>query len=548
MFSMQTENIGIDGKINKSSFKVVVKNPDYDPNGEMENVLEFNLGVVKILKRTNQGELSSPNQFLLLNKYLDYKGLEFKKTLFRKYWDLHMYAYNALYSTEVDAVKFSQFRDYFNPVLEMFDLEDIRYFLSNVFKLHIPQNLSAEFDENIEKDNRGFKKQTYIQVDYQNLVDFIILIKGTYPLLIEYAKLNSAKYHSINTDKVAQSRLDYDLTSFYRSSNIVAECGAMRKLKEFTENLLRANEKNESDINKIIINKGLSEEEILEHSVAQVIIQKLTVVNITNTDNDKSIIAGFYTYIKNKLQPTGIVDKSHDPNSRDSVMENVKICLDLPIGVVQTANFFTREIDRIITQLPIQQRELIEKGIVIEGKEYNIYQIKELLYNTLVNSDQEFNIHDNTLILTGIIFKPIIMPRYIDYLDLTNILNLMALGCSYLFNLKFLDLMELYISGYTSTREDGSMRINTTGNKSRINVDDVGDLEKYFPLRKFPKGSNLEGELLIKLWVEEFSLRYYKHAWANIVTGSVVEIPTDIKVLVSKFLIVHEQLITGKKL
>lgn len=540
---MAKDMFEINHVVNKawSVWLVVINNPNPDKLKTLPLKIECNLGIV--LKRKLEKNLSSVCQFQALNQFLDYKGEEFKEQLYEGYWQAADYIERVIYSTDPDIKDGKDFKDYFYKVLDMFDLEEIREFLTNVFKLYIPQNLSARFDKNIEKDNRGFEKQTYLQGDYQNLIDFAILVKATYPLLLLYGSLISKpRQQTVNKEKSQDEGLDYKLCIFYRHAQKVAQCPAISKLRAFTENLYESLEKNDDDKLKISISKNLSSEEIIEHIMAEVILKKISVITITNTEDDRGIVAGFYNYINNKFTPQNIMKNNFKPaGEKDSIIESYRMVMDLPLGLVQTANFYTNSVESIMNCLPDKQRSLIEEGIIINSETYSIERIREL-----TNNLNNLYIHDNTLVLTGIIFKSILTPKYIDYLNTNNVLNLIALGVSYLFNMGYVELADLYISGYTTTYNDGAITINTTSNKSRVSMDDIIELEKYFPLKKFPNKTRADGELIIKSWVETYCNAFYKHTWNHAFSGDNILIPPDIKIMVSKFLIDHEKLLYGE--
>lgn len=521
-------------------WNVVIKNPNPIALNNLPKEIKLNLKV--ILSRQMSDILASDLQFKVLNQFLDYKGEQFKEDLYKKYMEAYDYIDLALYSSKPEDKDGKDFKDYFYRILDMFKLGEIRHFLTDIFKLHIPNNLSAKFDVNIEKDNRGFEERTYLQSDYQYLIDFTVFVKATYPLLIMYGELISRPTRqNANREKSHDDGFSYKLTIFYRNYPPLHNFPAINKIRDFVQNLYDSLEKNELDKAKISITKNLSPEEIVEHAIADIIITKVTVTKLNNNDDDRSIVSGFYNYINNKFNQTKVLENNFKAGGdKDSNIESYRMVMDLPLGMVQTACFFTNSIEGIYEQLPPQQQELIKEGMIINTKHYSVEDVRALVENL-----KHLHIHNNTLILTSIIFKYILTPKYVEYLNLSNMLNLITLGGIYLFNSGHLELADLYLSGYSTTLEDGAITINATTNKSRVGMDDIQELSKYFPLKKFPNKTKTDGELIIKSWVETYANSFYKHTWKHAFTGENVLIPSNIKILISKFLIDHEKLLYG---
>ena len=92
---------------------------------------EIDFNISTIISKRNKQELDDPNQFLLLNSYIDYKGEEFKRELFNRLRQ----SYNDLKSKVLFQQGMYPLPSYIvNPVLDMFTIEDVRYFLKEVWK------------------------------------------------------------------------------------------------------------------------------------------------------------------------------------------------------------------------------------------------------------------------------------------------------------------------------------------------------------------------------------------------------------------------------
>ena len=81
------------------------------------------------------------------------------------------------------------------------------------------------------------------------------------------------------------------------------------------------------------------------------------------------------------------------------------------------------------------------------------------------------------------IFKDVLDPRMIDYIKIDNIINLMAVGFTYLWNLDFKNIALLLVARLDKT-ESEVFSINSVVNKSRIDKELKDQLDFLYPLRK----------------------------------------------------------------
>lgn len=511
---------------------------------DKDNRLEFTIN--SIIQRKAMEDLLSPKQFVILNAYVDYKGEEFKRELFELYRRSYDRIDNLIFEPDFGEKMPLPF-DIVHPILEKFDIEDIKNFLVNEYKIGIPSNLKEVFEDRIEMDGIGTRAQTYLRSDYVYLVAFIVVIKATFMVLGQFSKATNECFNA--------PERDYYLLRFYRQCDRLTHSQPYDKILQYVTSLINAKATSDEDRLIRIIDKMIEEDEIVMYYLSKVIFQKLTVATIVDDTHEGNVVNTMYTFISHKIGSKGPVktvlrEKTHitDPSNREkeSFMDSHLIIGDLPHGVIVTANYATSSMDNILRQLSPDMLEIINRPIVCDGKTYTLKEIEK-------QCDRfQFNIiSDHSMKLLEIIFKGCMDPRYIYRLELKSLLSLLPIGFAYLWNMNFKPLAMLLTATYYND-ESGFRLINSTSNKSRIPHDLLDKLKELFPLEKAGNKTNPNGELVVKKGIEEFGNSFYSIAWVSVLDHSfakeifgtqdgVCPVKEDLKIQLATFLIEHEK-------
>lgn len=506
---------------------------------DRKHKLEFTIG--SIIQRKGKEDLLNSEQYALLNAYVDYKGQKFKEELFAAYSEALENIENLIHSSDFGP---KQTLPYWimNRVFELYDLNDISYFVNEVYKLEIPSRLDYEFDDQIEKDGKGTREQTYLRSDYADLAAFVIFIKGTYMLLSQYAYVTGDCFKHPNKDSV--------LFMFYKRYEPIYNSNAMVKLHQFINKLI--NDPKASPEKKYIriLEKRLSDDEMSELILSQAIFQKLTVATIVSDTSDCNVVNAIYCAVINKLGSKGSIEKTFrektvlgGEDGEESIIDSHKSMTDVTAGDVVTVNWATSTVERILNQLKDSQYELAVKPIEANGKIFTLENIYEY-----AESFRSYHITSHTLAMLRIMFKGAFDPRYINYLELDSIISLVTVGFAYQWNLGFRHLAMLLMSTHKSGDEHDAL--NTTTNKTRLTQELIGQLEKIYPLSKIGNKTNPDGELVIKRWIEDFGNSYYGVTWSTALpedfsielfkkSSPIVPLMEDLKLQIARFLIAN---------
>lgn len=533
-----TETFQVSNNKAKSGYCVRIRR-DKDDKG-----LEFIIG--NILPRKTDEDLKSSKQFILLTKYLDYKGPEFQDKLYALYQE----SYNDLQNMAGEEP--DQFKNYviIHRLLDIFDYEDIVKFLKDVYKLKVPDVISPDFDMQTQQDEEGTREQTYTRPDYIELVGLVVIIKATFMVAGHMTYVCEDKCPDMN-------RFIKILYKIYYRHDVIGNIPPMIKLIQFTEKLFYNPKYNEKDLLSMVIKRGMSDEEIIESLVSQIIFHKLTVSSIVEDNEEVYIVNIMFKFVTNKLKSQSnkgqgtITEKSQmlvseERNDRESIFENYIMQTDVTTGDISKVNWCTSTMDIIIPQLHPYHQQLIKQGITLKtGEHYTVEKIREYIscYGYYAYPDQ-------SIILLHPIFKGMLDQRLFDYVESNNMLNFLALAVPYVWNLGFPKLA-LLMTSVPFQSEEKMLTINMSSGRTRIPQNILDELHKLFPLYRLNKKDG-DKEYVIRKDIEMFTNSFYNNSWKTTlpkemvvdVFGTnmeIIPVPDDLRIIMSTFLIENEK-------
>lgn len=498
-----------------------------------EDNIEFIIS--SIISKRNKDELNDPNQFLLLNAYLDYKGPDFKAELFRRYQqvseDILMTA------TRHSIVPLPL--EITNPILDMLELDDIYNYVKNVYGLQAPSNLATEFNQMIVNDGRGTREQTYIKDDYLKLASLCLIIKAIIGPVGQFAHI---KQRDVGTE-----HKEYILFQFIKRHKIF-HSDPMVKLLSFIEKSVNSSITTDETNSIRAIEKKLPREEIPTFVLSVVVLQKIPVACLVDDNADRNVITKIYNYVNNKLKATGDVTKTirnktsltdveSGSGDKESTIESTRIIEDIAVANLIEMDWSINSPEKIVFQMPPRNKELINPEVLQDAIHFT------KVFNTAPINRCQIDI-------LAFIFKIVIDPRSLDYVSISSIVNLMAVGFAYLWGLNFKSLALLLVAQQDTTNER-SMSINITTNKSRIPVETKDELSKYYPHNRVINEEtsnnlveetigNLVNELYDIKWIHTADEKYILEVYKDRSSGNIL--PQDLKIQLANFIIKHEQL------
>ncbi len=515
--------------------------------GDITVAIEFNGNTIEfiissIISKRNKDELDPERQFMLLNSYVDYKGDAFKEELFKLYQKADEEIINSIPRKELTPLPFG----IAHPILDMFDIADVFNYIKNIYQLKAPNNLKEEFDMLIEQDGRGSRVQTYLKDDYLEFAALAVIIKSVMGPLGQFAYVKQKDFSGAHKE--------YFLFYFISTHRLYATT-AMQKLFGWVEKLVDA-PTNDSEADAIrIIERQIPKSEMSMYILAIVVIQKISIATLVNDNEDKNIITRVYNYINNKLRNNGDVSKSirdktilTDPESgegdKESVIESYRMASALTRGQEVEMDWSVSDIKIILAQMPIAVDQVVDGRVTISS---------EALIDSLVFCRYFFsgNIHPQQINLLGIIFKDIIDPRGLAYIQIEGIINLLSVGFVYLWGMGYKNLA-LLLTAYVDNNTNNTHYINITVNRSRLSQTIKDDLNYYFPYNRVINSdtsvnlieesiNEITNDLFAKRWIPTASDKYVTEVLG--VDKNINKIlPPDLKIQLAEFIIQHERL------
>lgn len=389
-----------------------------------------------IIAKNKTDKMDPLEQFYILNDFLDKKGEEFKDMFFNTYVEVYEYL-NQYY----DSIEDSQVEVYphIHRIFDMIKLEETMEHavsLVNEGIIKVPSNLSQVLDEFMVKDGIGSREQTYLHKDYIQLAGMITFIKATYPILIHFV--------NIFVDEKNGATKDAKVAEVYFLYSELMECEPMNKLKQFIEQIVLGPKIKDIDIETRMLEKNLSREEFTDYFLAQVLIEFLTISSLLRDADDKHTILKLFGFLMGRFKSKKQTQKQIKVMTQlkgadgdlESTLECSKINTDLLISTVRLINVSCRSVDDVLLQF---SRYSAYKGLLthidVDGKKISVYEIRDALESLM-----GLPISKSTTILVKCFIKKILDPRFISYMEIAPMLNVIAVCFVYMYNRGHRDL------------------------------------------------------------------------------------------------------------
>ena len=517
-----------------------------------DQTLEFILS--SLISKRNKSELNEQLQFVLLNSYLDYKGDAFKEQVFNELVKannaVEEWGYIKGIATKNEPNKDVVTRGglplpcyIINPILDLFDLQDVFKYLKEVYKLQPPKNLAVEFNPMIEKDARGSRVQTYLKDDYLELAAMILIIKVAMCPIFQFAYYKQKELGTMYRE--------YLLLHLFMEHPIF-NCDPMQKLLGLIEKLIEQTTKEEDGVvSARKLEKMLPQEEIPYYILGIILIQKVSIATLVDDNADKNIITKVYNYVNNKLKNTGDVSKSirnktimkdiESPNEdNESLIESYRSQEKIAVSSIVEFDWAVNSIDKIIYMLTPSQQSKINPEILNDAKEF----CKVLLEHSITKIQLTF---------LSILFKSVIDPRALEYIKLENIYNLLVIGFTYLWGIDCKKIALLLVSIVDNNASD-MFYVNTTSNKSRLSKEMKDKLDELYPYKRVINSTtsnnvveecinNLTNDIYTKKWIPVAYEKYLVDVLGNNDISKLID--SELKITICNFIITNEEVLNA---
>ena len=266
-----------------------------------------------------------PTMYSHINGYLQNLPVNVQEELYNVIQEVYLFNQTNNYST-LESVKYLEGR--IDVAAQLLNLDLWRqWFRENCKGIHIPEKTQDVFV--YDPDMGITKEKTYVTEEYVDLTGFILFIRALSPLYIDY----------LTYSKRASKHPYYLLFRLFVCSCIDREDNELGKLRSYIDAnyaTLIGGAKNEH----LVITAGLSDDDIIDYLIAEVIFNKLLTIDFFNVKcNAVSYIfqtirykGNFRTTESNKLRATS----SRNVGDREdySYFEDYRKTTSVPIGTV----------------------------------------------------------------------------------------------------------------------------------------------------------------------------------------------------------------------
>lgn len=499
-----------------------------------EEKLEF--PITPTISKSSRTELTTESVFNLVNNYVNYKGDEYKRDLFRLLKESLDNIMDTGYSQgiideDTNDVPKAIVKDLF----DFLSLEDMTNYVKNVIKVKPLDVLLDEFDENMKRDGKGTRNQTYLKDDYLNFIALSMYFKISVLPVLLFGNIKQGYLNKINKE--------YMLLHFYKGYPIF-KSEPIIKIVNWVNELIEKHSDEPNLIDSFVFSYGIPKMEMVNYILAIILFQRVFSYNYLTDGTEVNIINKIYKFVSDKLKQrhsatNGVTNKdllrNREGEDPESILESYRVVSNLSYGYIEEFLWATKDIDHIIKQLPEEQRKHTDVKLAKNIKD----QIRDM-------ANEE--ITDLQIFILTAIFKTIIDSRAIYYLGIDNIINLIAVAFTYLWSIGNKSLALLIVSKKIS-REENVTTVSSIVNKERVSKDLKEELDILFPyqLPHADEHKNLALESIIDL-----STEFYKDSWLPLCNKTYTEQgltisnninDENIRLELVKFVITNEKII-----
>ena len=427
--------------------------------------------VKSVLFKNKRDDLVSDDQFRLLEAYLSYKGEEFQDHLWNKYIEFNNKAISAFLNGTEDI------KQIIIDVFNMFDINDIVYFLRDIYGVKAPSNLKETFDENIIKDKIGTRIQTYTIQEYYELASLSIVSKATIGLIGNYASLTADDYENNIKEYLILSSLMSGANKIFNSPPVIKLIGMLSKI-------LFPDKAEDNNINNVL-DKLVPKDELPIWLFSRLFLRRLSIETVINDNEKINIITSMYNDGSNIVKsPTNVSNNyiikqpptTSDEEESESILESYRLTTELSLGSIEEIRWVFNDINELIDIYDLQEYKK-DIGVLRDVFRANTNRI----------------IPKQIIAISAMCMYKVIDPRAISYVQQDQLVNILTISFFHMWKNGFKDIALL--STIQEIKNEDYM-LSGAINILRLTSKIQEELNNVYPITRIKQ--NKKGEHAIK--------------------------------------------------
>lgn len=352
-------------------------------------------------------------------------------------------------------------------VVQLLDLHDFdRVYDWVLFKspIIIPNSFATEYVYSVDK--QGSRERTYIRSDFTKLIALSVILRSVIPVWGEFIS-----YTRRETGTVFKEYYAFQLINHSK----ILHSEPFETLRTYIEHTV-ANDRN----NSTSIMEGISSEDFPTWILALVSIRRLCIGDIRGLDERANLVTFIHKFITGKMKGTDISadnvvkkktydEGGSDPETKLSTLERYKVKHDISIGEIVELEYSVEDMRSVAFRLSSNMTDELLNRCMESSK-------------CLIN----YRLLDPQIMLLRWVFKPVISPRGMMYLNKITIVKALGVLQAVLWarGYKYLALLSTSYANVV----DGELHIANIDSRARITKENMAALDTLYPYNKITGG------------------------------------------------------------
>ena len=451
------------------------------------------------LWQRSQKNLQVDSVFYYLNEYLKSLPEKQQRQIFEVYQDLR-----EIMDSVVDPRQLhGELSKGVETLYSLLSYDRLKNFTKYKVVIRTPSTIKESYEElEISERGKDFKETTYLREEYLELVNTAIYLKAMIPIWSEYINI-------LNRVSKKDRFKEHQALILLKRSGVLNLPGIQRFL-DYIEAIVSAEKSKVGGQNTIAtVVGGLGSSEVSEWLMANTIIRKLVVTDLSSFEDSNNVVSVLYHHIHNTMNSLNkkfmtssgqAIRSKHKPRGEEdeekSFIETYKVKQEISDGDLVVLSVFTENVQQV--------QRLLDPTVPAETVELCLNQLRQ---------QTNFQITQGQLTLLKWVLARVIPPKSIENIHRHSLMICLGVAQATLWHWGFPTLAALLTAGEYRDEEGnlvGGMEI-----RSRIPRDYLEAFNELYPC--YPERGTQRESRPVNVAVrsiEELSRSFCRCDWA----------------------------------